>query len=362
LRLRERRLHVSHVSIVRRKADRIRVVVAALGLAVGGLAVVPASSQPVVAQQDACTPSGSTAPVDEWKTEFTGRGVTLCLGNEHVIGSPDAALQIVDLSAGAKVHLVSDACLDPDTCGYSDVARQTDLPYRKRTVSEWADWIIDNVHEPEFGSELFSTTNASFFRDTGFTEPMSPIFLAQKTTDYVPNGAPFRQNSTWGLASAPKHHIRPWWNSRKVALSLGDVHIPHQKAEMFDFPRHYKDDDIGDLFFGQEADSERINGDQIVGRAPNVGEKTARRTYVGIDQSGGERDRRIFILNANIGYTLDQAETTLESFGSTFEVQLDGGASTQLWADVNGGETVIPDGIPFIDREVPDTVAVYLAP
>jgi hypothetical protein len=331
-----------------------------VGLAIGAHAAVPASTQPAVAQQDVCTPSGPN-PVSTWKTIVSTRGVTLCRGYEPP-GISKAWVQIVDLNAGAKIRLINEGC---QSCPYSDTYRFTDYRYNKRTASDWFDWINRHVDTPEPG-RLFSTSNASFFPDTEFNET-SPITLPEshhKAT--FPDGSIYFHH-TWGWAfdtcpHKPRFcHDDARWKAPKIALSLADHTAPRQNVRMLPFPKHYRDKDVISLQGLADPDFERLEGDSIVGLTPTfVGEETARRTFVGVNHDIADT---VYILNTNEFFTVGDAQSILESFGAVFTMQLDGGASTQLYGpDWNGDgdrDTLVGS---YIGREVPDTLAVYLAP
>lgn len=330
---------------IRRKVGRFRVLMAAVLLAISTLVAVPAAAPPAHAQQDPCTPSGPNI-IQTWSVLYDDRGVTLCGGATPT--EPDlqlAYVQIVDLAAGAKLRLISDA-----------VSGQPDFPtpgrlFNKRETYQWYDWIQSNVNTPAPG-RLFSTTNASFFTNTsGSTTPLSLPELS--------GGFP---NLTLGWAYGDNGD--PAWDALKAALVIGNPNSTPQDVNIRGFPTNYNDFDVATVFNISGTDQSPIicdgtdcwDGTVAFDPLYQLVDPVARRTMVGV--SPGDPVTKVYILTTtNISVTLDQAQDIIKSFGSQLEIQVDGGGSTQMWSPLGG-----VGGTPPIGRALPDVFAVYLAP
>lgn len=335
---------------IRKKVGRFGTLIAATLLAISTL-TLPASTPPAYAD-DPCSPSWENA-VPEWWGLYDDRGVTLCDGGEF--GFTHALLQIVDLGDGAKLRLVSDASdpLDPPAA---------DNQYDKRRADDWYDWIkAGNVNSPS-PSRLFSTTNASFFVDT--SSSTTALSLPEMSTQYfstcpIPPGACSIQTLTNGWAYG--HHSDPAWDASKRGFRLGPPSASTQTAEIFGFDTHYDLFDIASAFDLLGTDGPACGNpgscrDATVALDPLYGSGDSRRTFVGLDASD-----RVYILTTHLGYTLSEARDILKSFGSVWEIQLDGGGSTQMYYRFPGDQ--LGDGIQStVLREVPDVLAVYLSP
>lgn len=280
-------------------------------------------------------------------SDHQDRGVTVCRG-DFIIPKPDipgAILQIVDLSAGAKLRLVSDFCEPtPTSCQISDTTRHTDLQYHKRTPSDWFAWTQSNVDWPP-SDRLFSTTNASFFTDTsGSTTKLSLPEYHNIVNGYPNSGS---AQYTWGWAFFNQDDDA--WDALKRALTLGNAKITPQEINILEFPMHPTDQDVGSVVFNDSW------GDATVAFQPlyESGDLVNRRTFLGVSGDGS----KVYILNMGSGDTVSETQDILLSFGSRTGIQLDGGASTQMYSPELGGYA-----LPVIFREVPDVLAVYLAP
>jgi hypothetical protein len=345
---------------IHRKLGRFRAVIAALVLAVGGLAAVFASPQPAAAAGE-CTPLFQTV-IPQWETvqpEGPSGGITLCLGVTPGIGIQDGYMQIVDLTAGAKVRLITDPCHLGEGCN---------AKYHVRTADEWASWIQSNPNiNPDGGaahihpdpSRLYSVSNAAFFNQSSNPTTLSLPFVQHTRAD---TGFDFAQVNDGG---ALNNTGDPAWDSNKRAITFGDQLITPQEVQMLAFPTHYTHDDVVSPPFvpadGQNEDCGFNNGlgcewDATVGFTPDsmsAGSGDAPRTYVGI--SGDETGiNTVYILNTKLNVSVSDAQNILESFGSQLELQFDGGESTQLWG--NGGANLIDSPI---GRGVPMVLAVY---
>jgi Phosphodiester glycosidase len=321
---------------VYRKVGRFRVVVSAVALAIVALAALPA--QPAVAE-DACTDAVNSLV---WQTIFNSRGVTMCLGNDSTAPEFDAYVQIIDLNAGAKVRLESDAC-NQDGCPGEADPTHADLYYHKRTAGDWYDWIKSHETVPA-ASRLFSTSNASFF--TTLSGDVSTLSLPES---HNVNPSTGELQYTWGGAYV--HRDDPAWNNPKLAILLGNANTTKQNINMTSFPTHYTDSDVQSILFND------FWGDATVAYPTTIGAGASPRTIVGVDEDSGAS--KFYVLNTSKDFTITEAQQILSSFGATFTMQFDGGGSTQLYS--NGSYLVDSDDIGF-DRVVPEALAVYLAP
>ncbi|NDL59517.1 phosphodiester glycosidase family protein [Phytoactinopolyspora mesophila] len=336
----------------RRKGGWFRAVIAIIGaafLAIGMLALPgstqPPSTQPAPAQQG-CTPNQPNG-IPHWYNLHDERGVTLCRG-EVLSGPPPevpaAVLQIVDLEAGANVSLVSEAV---------DIGSgaSTDNEFYKRLAIDWFDWIESRAAAPA-PSRLFSTTNASFFTDT--SGDRTALSLPQDSLQW-PTDFPFPvANRTYGAALGD--HDDPAWGGLKRALKIGNPGNTPQFVSIEEFPTEYDEADV-EATFGGFMNPQCGGGDCIygtVGFQPLYeisGPGVSGRTFVGVVPGS-----KMYILSLDTPVTIEDANEILQSFGSIMAIQLDGGGSTQMYAE---GYVEIPSAI---GRTVPDVLAVYLAP
>ncbi|NDL59523.1 phosphodiester glycosidase family protein [Phytoactinopolyspora mesophila] len=330
---------------IRKKAGRLQVIIAAVLLAVGAL-VLPASAEPVVAQQEnPCTPNQSNF-LPSWQTVYDDRGVTLCLGS-FAPTEPlpvEAYLQIIDLEAGAKLRLVKE-CAEP--CISDDHPYNTEVQFNKRTAQGWFDWIGGNVSIPSPNS-LFSVANASFLVDTSAdTTALSLPHIHNIINE--PTQIAALPTAGWAF----KHNDDYAWDALKRALMIGDARATSQDVWIEEFATHYTESDLIPIYSNSR-------GDATVGFQPLYGvvDPEARRTFVGVVPGS-----KVFILSTRAQLTLEEANGIVQSFGSSMAIQLDGGASTQMQFETPDGQSGgIESSIPVFPREVPDVLAVYLAP
>jgi Phosphodiester glycosidase len=334
---------------IHRKRGRLRAAIAAAALAAGALTAVSTSAQPAAAA-GACTPLFPNA-ISNWgvATVNSPTGVTLCVGKNSDL--PDAYVQIVDLTAGAKVRLWED--IGHGVCG--DQACDFGA-FPVKTAQDWATWIGLNTSRPD-ASTLFSVSNAGFFTDTsGNPSPLSLAFEHEQLQpdgtidDYIDKGLAFTLNTN------------PAWDEPKRAITFGDTlstpEHPVQQVHMSDFPLHYTFDDILQNFraIDSPCNAASCEFDATVGLTPDFsgGTGAKRRTYVGVSAGTEQGITTVYILTTLNDYTVSDAQQILESFGSQLEMQLDGGNSTQLFAD---GRDLIDSPI---GRKVPMVLAVYV--
>lgn len=333
---------------VRRKVGRFGVLLGGALLTAGAL-VLPSSTQSAQAQ-DACTPDWETVAGD-WNVMYDDRGVTLC--RTSLVGTSLSTMQIVDLAAGAKVRLISD-----------HAAPRINSYYNKRQASEWFDWIPSNTDRPS-PALRFSTTNASFFTLT--SEPVTPFALPHTARQWYPDCPPLIGEESpceythTQIAVAFDSPDNPDWHAPKRMLTIGDpdAQLAEQDVEIGAFPTHY---DILDVFDGLTKGGASWDG--TVGfdplyEASGPGDES-NRTYAAVNGS------KLYILTMTgvpvvAGFTVDEAKDVIESFAgsSANSIQLDGGGSTQMYADWGEGPLDISS---YINRPVPDVLAVYLSP
>jgi hypothetical protein len=348
---------------IHKKPGRFRAVITAVALAAGALAAGSASAQPAAAS-GACTPSFSNAIPDWAESAAPAGGVTLCAGTNGA-GQTDAYVQIVDLSAGAKVRLIADPCASTDPCAGK---------YKVRTAADWDSWIRSNVTRPD-GSRLFSTSNAAFFTDTSGNPTLLSLPFVQTSNTIGQNGHPsVVSDPGFALTSSTAPNPDPAWKDPKRAITFGDQSTTPQEVHMFDFPltcRNPNDDPPctaytqGDLGtpLAPLCNSTCPEWDATVGLTPDFDANTGSarlRVYVGVSApSGSFNFTKVYILDTAVPYTVTEAKGILESFGSQQEIQLDGGGSTQLYAN---GSHLIDSNVPLFGRAVPMALAVYKAP
>jgi hypothetical protein len=290
-------------------------------------------------------PASSTSPIiDEWKEVYRNRGVTLCKGVEYTIVGERlrAYVQIVDFNEGAKMRIMSEVA-PPSTPGNPATT------FRVRTAADWYPWVKLNVSTPN-PSLVFSTTNASFHVNPDVDTPLS---LPHKKWNQV-------LSTGWALT----HPGDVAWLAPKRKFGLGHPSNTPQTAYMAPFPSAPPANTtytLTDVLNG-------LNGywDGIVGVDPQhefVPGQKARRTMLGLrDLSGcwGCPQDRAYILTTAATFTVPDARDILATdFNTMWNIQLDGGNSTQL----ESAYGTITSGLCYINcRAVPDVLVVYLAP
>jgi hypothetical protein len=324
----------------RENGRRFRATLAAriLTIVVVALASLPFSAAPASAEVDACTPSAPNA-LDGWETAYDALGVTMCVVPPPTLGmSPDAVVQIVDLSAGAEIQIHSER-VDP----YEDASSINQ--YNTRNAEDWYFWIRNNMAGYYPTDRLLSTTNGSFFIDT--SGGPTKLSLPERTKQTYGGNA-----HTLGWAYAEPTDAA-WDRAKRALLIRGTNGAPvSPEVSIEGFPTHYTQTDVEDTFIW--------NGPWLgtVGFAPLEGDSgTSQRTFVGVSPVSGAT--KVYILSTHVAITLSEAQYVLETFGSDIEIQLDGGGSTQAYYDVfpyygDLGSTA--------GRSVPDVLAVYTAP
>nr|WP_246221306.1 phosphodiester glycosidase family protein [Phytoactinopolyspora mesophila] len=261
-------------------------------------------------------------------------------------------LQIVDLEAGAKLRLVSEAV----TLGAPPAG---DNLFHKRTAEEWFGWIHSDLTQVLDPARLFSTTNASYFTDVSSDDTM--LSLPGMTQQEIP-GFPFPIHKTtygwaYGCNVDPSCETDdPAWDAAKRALVIGQPTGSTQEVLIKEFPTNYDVDDVEEAFVDGVPGLRFFDGTVAFQPLDEVsGPGTSRRTFAGTDGS------KVYILDTIVGFTVNDAQDIIRSFGSLTGIQLDGGGSTQMYY-VNP-DTQGDGGIwSHVGRTVPDVLAVYLGP
>lgn len=324
---------------------RAALVTRLLLLCIPALVAIAASAQPASAFQDCPTTTPHIGP--NWVTSFpTGGvgsaqynlekrgGVTLCKGM-GAIGERRAYVQIVDLLDGADLRL-SSSHASPQT----PPASGGDWLFTKRTA-------FDICNDQSSGlpvcdttpncDDWFSATNASFFTDT--SNPTTKLSLPEKTTNTI-------QSLGAAINGWFDPNPDPAWNAVKKKLTLGAPWQNPQAVSISSFPMHYTSQDVDAAFAGAYGGTVAFDPLYLVPGS----EVSARRTMLGL---GGSK---VYILTSLTAFTLQQAQDILRAFGSTIEIQLDGGGSTQLFSRF-GFFPASP-----VERAVPDQLMVQLGP
>lgn len=336
---------------IRRKLGRLEAVIAVTVLAAGTLVGAAVSAQPAAADA-VCDPSFDVAGLHTWAVDFNSRGVTLCQGTDGT-NFNEAFVQIIDLSAGAKIRMIWDSCQPSAQCNQNEFLNAKS---NVRSASEWFDWIPNHVVVPD-GSRLFSTSNASFFTDTsGAPSPLSLPFMDRRPSSL----GGWYDNETYGAAYF--HNDDPAWDAPKRYIGFDNPADTPQKVYFGDFPTHYTENDLqGSGIFWLPGWP--VDYDVTVGFTPDYdgGTGQAPRTFVGESADASGNITKLYILNTSINkpLTVTDAQALLESFGSEAEIQLDGGGSAQLDAHTDLGEVGFASDA---SRKVPNALAVYLAP
>lgn len=275
------------------------------------------------------------------------KGVTLCEGFGSVLRK--GYLQIVDLNDGAKLRLVSQ--LDPSSPTPSKYEPYT--KYQKRTVDEWYSHIKNgnSIQQPAT-TRLFSTTNASFFKDSDNGNPTALTFPHRFDLLHETWGAAMWER--WGVpTTCPDPNAFDYCAAKRL-LRIGSPGDQPQKVgvepsfTLYDAP-------MAEMLL-RDGYQQPWQGswDATMGFGPQVqvGDE-ARRNYI------GTYNNVVYIWTSDKEYTNAQAYDLMQQIQPGMSVmQLDGGGSAQMhseygWMDSN---------IPVLDRKVPDVLAVYQAP
>jgi hypothetical protein len=306
------------------RARRLR---AAIGTLVLTLVLAAAAAQPASAVQG-CAPPMSQPDIPVWHLIASNRGVAVC----KAYGGR-AIMQIADLTEGAKIRLISQYA-----SGQSGSTAPWAWEFYTRTAQQWFNVIPSLAPLPGLG-QLVSATNASFFiRPVGGESPLS---LPEKVANSI---------RTYGWVYPEEHHHDPAWSARKRYVNIGHPNVYPQQVRIGSFGQAY--------FFHTIVNSFNGAYDATVGYEPTylVGERVARRTVLGV------RGSTVYLLSTVAEYTLEDAQRMFQHFagGLGTSVQLDGGGSSQshsIYSAVRFGSNV-----PTFGREVPDALAIYMAP
>lgn len=294
------------------------------------IALVTVSAGSASAFQPCPTTNLSSPSITSWETEWppnptvVPHGVTQCRAM-FGSGNPMAVVQILDMEDGPTVSIYNNHASPQAT-----PASPADWLFTKRTVKQW--------HDANFGpdnpgpGDLFSITNASFFTDT--TSSSTKLSLPEF------GGPPGGALASWGAAI---HGTDPAWDATKRKLVFGAWFDDVQLAAIGSFPTHYTGTDaeqeLNPFFQGLVAFDPLYV-------APG-GDTTARRTMLGIGTS------KVYIVTTIQEMPLTQAQNILQHLGSTSEIQLDGGGSTQMYSPFGFVNSLV-------NRPVPSVLAVNL--
>lgn len=290
--------------------------------------------------------------IDDWETRWPTagadpKGVTLCQGFGGVPLSSRTWLQIVDLGDGAKVRVHA------ERAEWVNVEPYVDSKLRKRTAEDWYDFIraadpndISNRYNTPHPRYVFSTTNASFFKDSDNSNPTTKLPLPMKHS-----GSTY----TYGVAMVdpndPDHH------APKRFLRLGGVSNlwdgPVQNVHIGPFPTYYNWPEADEYMCCTSSPNVIDSIDSTVGFEPDfaIGD-AARRNYIG---TYGDT---LYILTTDSPFTNAQANGIMQQIQpGMYVMQLDGGGSAQLHSAYGSMDS----NIPIFDRMVPDVLTVYRA-
>jgi hypothetical protein len=333
-------------------------------------------------------PSGITrsARVDRWITRWpTGganaKGVTLCEGVEGAFNDTRAYLQIADMGDGAKVRLRSD--VDPESP--EPWLLEPEVVFRKRTASAWYSWLRSlrpetpwvqegrwEYIEPE-NTRLFSTTNATFFKDPA-NERETTVPFPLRSGSLASWGRSWREAHPRAGPGGPGVEPGPIernadYEAPKKVLVMEEIMTPvwpdeeeeevtweelaRQVVAVRSFPARYEWDFEGRLAETWET-SEYTTTDFAVSFTPEytVGSSN-RRTYMGVYGDS----LYIFVTRENL--TNAEARATMLEIQPGMEViQMDGGGSTSFYSAYGS----LSSNIPIDPREVANVLAIYRAP
>ena len=266
---------------------------------------------------------GEDYGVDHWEETYRDRGVTLCAGIAPELSVVNVNLQIVDLNAGAKIHIVSETAAGSGECYPGTL-------FNKKTAEDWFD-AIPNLGFAEPSENLFSTTNAGFFISTEGSDTTA-LSLPESRFDTC-------RSKGWALATQYENPPDPAWDAAKLRLWFGSYYTQgYQSAGIQQFSGHYTDYDAG-LYNAYQQD-------QLVAFNPMEGDldQHSPRTFVGV------RANKVYIISiaayltlGEVGY-LTGGELGLSDLYYQI-IQLDGGGSTQTFNVIGDN---IESSVPWI--------------
>lgn len=255
------------------------------------------------------------------------KGYALC-SLEPSPGTSTGYVMIIDLKAGARL-----ANLQQVTSGSGTANAQ----FQRRIASDWWNWAGSNVASPS-GGPLQAVVNAAFL------------------TSYNPTTAlsfPLKNNGTV---------LTPGANPDGYSKRMFGWYANGSKAYLSNFNYTGNDPSTVNLYMSS------VNAG-VVGYYPNGGpaQSPDRRNFVGVRDTDGNGDfDRVYILATKTSYSLAEATRILAGhFGTSSNVQLDGGGSTQLYTGLPFDNKIDSKGcgIPTVGcRAVPHMIAVYSAP
>jgi hypothetical protein len=299
-----------------------------------------------------------------WGTERrVAKGVTLCRAEAGTAFITNGYLEIVDLADGAKVRLQSKMTTESYSSFY-----EPQVLFDKRTARGWYEWIrglrrtneTATWLEPE-RSRLFSTTNATFFREgTPSTTTRLPFPYINYSIEETLGMSFARAHPTFpteGWETEPERSEVDYERPKKTLLLSANFYeegiFPEiQRVAIQPFRSRYE---IEDMANWEEEIEEFFVADAAVSLPPEYdlgGERASnQRTYIGV------YGRVVYVWVTESKYTNAQANATMQEIRPGMRaIQMDGGGSTQFYT--NGyGERRSED--PIIDRPVPTVLAIY---
>jgi hypothetical protein len=286
------------------------------------------------------------------RTRETARGVTLCRANW--ISVPQGYLQIVDATDGARIRLQTEV----DPSGEPAEPEQPNTLFVKRSAAEWYNFLRGMRREEQTEIEymlgapaerLFSTTNATFFKDTnpltGSTRLPLPFL-----------GWPWKD--TLGVAFTRRSESELDWTAPKKIYSTGYPTATPQPVDVGAFPTYYPEPwgPEGSLYWEAVGVMEEAEAfEAAVGFSPEyrIGERS-RRNYV------GTYGYITYIFTSRVEYTNAQMRSIMQEIQPGMDVvQMDGGGSAQIYAP---SIAEMPSNVPVTGRPVPNVFAIYRGP
>ncbi len=347
------------MSIRREGRGRRAVLAARATTACTAVAALLAVGAPSASAYVPCPRPIPDAEILNWQTHWPtsgadAKGVTLCQGFGSVLSK--GYLQIVDLNDGAKLRLVSKV----DARSPTPSRYEPGTLYEKRTADEWYSYIRAgrSVTLPAT-SQLFSTTNASFFKNADNSSPTALSFSHRFNYTHETIGMLWREirdnMPPTGFGCPGGMPAFPDVCALKEVLNIGDPSVRGAQRIVI----------RGMLSFWDAPQAEYMLGDPDGLGVPQAWDATvafdplhtvgttSRRNYIGFFLN------RVYIFTSDKEYTNLEAESIMQAIqpGMT-TMQLDGGGSAQFHSAYGHMDSAIP----VLDRKVPDVIAIYRAP
>ncbi|PZF86676.1 hypothetical protein [Jiangella anatolica] len=322
---------MSASTIRRRITSRLARIGTTLALVAGLSAVVSFGGAQTASAEQSC-PATPVQGITQWIEQYKDRGVTVCWGMETSGGLPQlaAVVQVVDLADGANLSVAS---FPNCPCGPPSAGQL----YSKDTVDIWQE-----IYQTP-GEELFSTTNAGFFKDSS-SNPSTALSLPDVWGGRI---------WSYGMPSAFDLTLA------KVSLTMGLPDSGFQTVKLRDFPANYTAAHVNSHYPGCGTDPlcpASYYGTVGFHPAANLTgnpDDISRRTMLGVNAQVNVAASRVYILTTTRSYRLADARQILKHFGSQYEMQLDGGGSTQSISEYHQIDSTV-------FRPVPQVLQVWL--